>query len=417
MAWFFKVMNSDQVVPAVSCVLMAFMIPLAILISRDRLRENRRGLLLALEQWLYRTAEEPPITSFEAARIKYEMGPRDGDASNGYLQTYGHTSWRSYVLPASIYSGVLALGFVMAMFLSHDATFWAERNLILSGIGKLPEGDLLILYQRNTGAAITAGLIGAFLFTLQYLVQRVRSYELSPLSFLIAAITLLEGCFVVAIARHVLAARAPWPAYTGLAFLIGYFPTFGITWLVDHMRVRQLKQVDRAAYLARYVMPTDMIDGIDMLTKFRLMEAGVRDVQGLATANPILLYVETPYTLLSILDWMGQAQLIVALGSRPATALRAVGIRTVRNLAGMDITDTSRAAVLGMVWPSLAQGSPAEHFTGLVAMLAKELHVQRLDALIDTLGGLTSQRQGRAKGSSWSGRPCPFLRCPVQKAA
>ena len=43
------------------------------------------------------------------------------------------------------------------------------------------------------------------------------------------------------------------------------------------------------AALQRFVMPTDIIDGIDMLTKFRLMEAGIRDIQNLATANPVLL--------------------------------------------------------------------------------------------------------------------------------
>ena len=140
------------------------------------------------------------------------------------------------------------------------------------------------------------------MFSLQFLIQRVRNYELSPTSFLIASVNILEGCFVVAVARHIL----PDGDYSGatipFAFLLGYFPTFGISWILDRLRVQHLKRVDPAAFNTRYVLPTDMVDGVDVMTKFRLSEAGVYDIQNLATANPVLLYVETPYT---ITDYFG----------------------------------------------------------------------------------------------------------------
>ena len=60
-----------------STILICFLIPVAILVSRDRLRKYRRGLLLALEELIYKEEKHRPMTAFEVARIKYEMGPRD----------------------------------------------------------------------------------------------------------------------------------------------------------------------------------------------------------------------------------------------------------------------------------------------------------------------------------------------------
>jgi len=318
-----------------SALLLAAMVPLAILISRDRLRQYRRGVLISLEDWMYKNAPKKALPSFEVARIKYELAPR-GEQRAPPSNTWGTAlagqgSLTSFLLPAAIYSALSGLGFVTALFLAADVKFWQAPNFILSGmqtVGPDLTSTDLTLYQWNTGAAISAGFLGAYLFTLQYLVQRVRNYELSPTSFLIASVSLLEGCFVVAIARHLMFVEAPHAAFTALAFLLGYFPTFGIAWLVEHAKMRNLKRIEPAAYDRRFVMPTDMIDGVDMLTKFRLMEAGVYDVQNLATANPILLYVETPFGLLTILDWIAQAQLMIALGGSVASDLRGIGVRT-----------------------------------------------------------------------------------------
>ncbi len=235
----------DAAVLIASAFLLSAMVPLAILISRDRLRRYRSRVLIALEAWMMSNARTKVLPSFEVARIKYELSPRadlDGDPIERDLaQVATRGSLVSFVIPASIYSGVTGLGFVTALFLSSRRAFWSQPNFILSGMHAL-NTDLtaadLAVYQWNSGAAITAGFLGAYLFTLQYLVGRVRSYELSPTSFLVAAVSLIEGCLVVGIARHLTFSASPNSGFIPLAFLLGYFPTFGISWLTERLRVR-----------------------------------------------------------------------------------------------------------------------------------------------------------------------------------
>lgn len=380
-----------------SCFILAAMVPLAVLISRDRLRRYRRGLVIILEEWISRTAGVQAPPSFEAARIKYELSPST-DERRGRPEHHDASaeaaplgSMWSFALPAAIYSGLSALGFISACFLASDVEFWKQPNFILSGMFKMSDivkdsqgllSPELTAYQWNSGAAITAGFIGAYLFTLQYLVGRVRNYELSPTSFLVASVSILEGSFIVAVVRHLTAHSESFGEFTVLAFLLGYFPTFGITWIIERMRVQNLKQIAPAAYNRRFVLPTDMIDGVDMQTKFRLMEAGVQDVQNLATANPVLLYVETPYSLLTILDWIAQAQLIVAFGGDIAADLRQIGVRTTFDVGGMRAQHPTRVMVLRKVWPSLPESTNAQESDDLFDVLEKvmsgDIHVRRL---------------------------------------
>jgi hypothetical protein len=408
----------------VSAFLLAAMVPVAILISRDRLRRYRSWVLIALEDWMYKTARRKPLPSFEVARIKYELSPR---AASQIGQTNEHTvsktadanareaarlatrgSLTSFILPAMIYSALSGLGFITALILASDPKFWEAPNFILSGMhdvtATLSSADLTV-YQWNSGAAITAGFLGAYLFTLQYLVGRVRNYELSPTSFLVASMSLIEGCFVVSIARHFIFSATPHASFGALAFLLGYFPTFGITWLVERMRVRNLKRTAPAAYDRRFVMPTDMIDGVDMLMKFRLMEAGVHDVQNLATANPVLLYVETPFSLITILDWIAQAQLIIAFGGTIAVDLRTIGLRTIFDVAAMGKEPETRRMVMEKVWPDMVplkdKVVTPELFHVLLEVITGDIHVRRLQTFWSVMGSLV---EAEDDGSSCRGK-------------
>lgn len=179
-----------------------------------------------------------------------------------------------------------------------------------------------------------------------------------------------------------------------LAFILGYFRTFGIVLLIEKLKISQLKSVDRDAYRRRFPMPTDIIDGIDMLTKFRLMEAGIRDVQNLATANPVLVYVETPYRLPAILDWIAQVQLILAVRGEVAARPRPIGIRTIFDIPPLKVSETSRKMVLEQIQPVLAKEPTEEHFNAFYQTLTHDIHVRRLGNFWKLMESLVEESDG-----------------------
>jgi hypothetical protein len=76
----------------------------------------------------------------------------------------------------------------------------------------------------------------------------------------------------------------------------------------------------------------DVIDGIDYPTRFRLEECGIYDIQNLATYNPIMLHIESPFGIYQTIDWVGQAQLCSILGLDKFLLLRQMNVRTVFDL-------------------------------------------------------------------------------------
>jgi hypothetical protein len=120
----------------VSAFILAGMVPLAVLISRDKLRTYRRGVLIALEDWMYKNAAKKPLPSFDVARIKYELAPRKEDENDDSAQEYSHGlsrgSLMSFFLPAMIYSF-----FVRTWFCERNVP--CSRSSILGCAELLPE--------------------------------------------------------------------------------------------------------------------------------------------------------------------------------------------------------------------------------------------------------------------------------------
>lgn len=307
-------------------------------------------------------------------------------------------------MPLLIYVLLTTLGFYTILVLAKVSDPWTYRSFVLLGLEPWSKGAAE--YQLGTATLICTAFIGAYIWSVIYLVRRIANYDLSPISFLRVSVQILLACFTVAALRHVVHALEPvggivagtlpfdlpegidqqriGAVWIGVAFLMGFVPTLGVEYLADYFPKLKLKRTDPDAVALSRSLPLDMIDGVDAFIKFRLAEMEIVDCQNLATANPVLLFVESSYGLFEIVDWAAQAQLIVAVGPAKARRLRALAIRTVFDLETA-VSDPAWHPRLAAILGEDADGLGPVPVVSQVAAIGANLHVQRLRQVWNTI--------------------------------
>lgn len=116
-----------------------------------------------------------------------------------------------------------------------------------------------------------------------------------------------------------------------LAFAVGFLPDAGFAWAAGKAR---LILGSRSASFGRGEgqTPLTVIDGIDFMTAYGLNERNIFNVQNLAAADPIMLQIEMPAGIYTIMDWVAQAQLCAAVGPQRFLLLRRLNLRTIFDL-------------------------------------------------------------------------------------
>ena len=406
-----------------SVILLSFLFPIAVLIGRHNVKKYRQRLLENLEHTYERAIKAKAgapenkapasdaslrvISSFEMARYKYDLATPKDDSRPPW-----HYDIAIYLMPCLIYVLLCSLGFIQALFLTEQSA-WAMRSFLLLGLRDWHDGaDAAKEYQLQTATVTVIAFLGAYLWSIIYLMRRIANYDLSPLSFLRISGQILMACLTVAIVRHVLfangsaagvTANAFGTAFVGVAFLMGFYPMLGLNYLVDRFPALQLKRSDPAASELSRSLPLDMIDGMDSFTKFRLSEMEIEDIQNLATANPILLFVESPYGLLQVADWVAQAQLIAAIGPAKARKLRDIGVRTIFDLE-QAVQQSTLCGLVGAILfdPNSAAATDHDAVKTSVNSMTRSLHVQRLRQVWNAvLVVVTPMHEGRPPRTSW----------------
>ncbi|TPP11361.1 hypothetical protein [Rhizobium glycinendophyticum] len=266
---------------------------------------------------------------------------------------------------------------------------WADMRLLVSSIGMmivtyygtaaLIEGIGLITAVQCTNKApactvdttaqlhLVGGLAfaGAYLAAIRGFTRGLAVFDLSAFTFIRYTVeSIVSVVFILALYRAfpdptfglsfappadaTAAAQATAPAedlataplpgvskiWLILAPVLGYLPDSATKFALLRLQslIAWVKMDDDRFNKITRITPLDSLDGIDYATRFRLQECGIYDVQGLATYNPIMLHIESPYGIYQAVDWIAQAQLCHLVGLEKFLVLREMQIRTIFDL-------------------------------------------------------------------------------------
>lgn len=391
-------------------------LPFAILSLRRTVRMRRQEVILDLQQMFElgggKAGEEQIVPSFEF--VKYKYFPRrktDVEAAGDHHAIASGTTAGGPDAPTFAFVlcslplvllvfafSVLAISVVLAQLLMPDpAARWLPpfRHVLDAA---MPEAERAGLW------VFVVAFLGGYLFAVRGLLRAVNNFDLTPGSFISAALQLLLGVVsaVVIIVGGIgslihggAMATVALPSSIVAAFLIGFIPEFGLRALYRSSKLWLFKREDATLYKSFQATPVEVIDGIDTEIRSRLAELNIVAVQNLATANPIMLFVETPYGIYQSIDWVAQAQLCAAVGPHAVLRLWKLGIRTIfdlekavlapgyttpqlRQAVGLALLADADAETLGRLRAQAGEAIDDDTIIALVDNKLDDLHVHRL---------------------------------------
>lgn len=335
--------DAGTLLTLLSILLLALALPLGILVSRNNVKSRRQEIIADLESFMKPAPTDTTergwqvLPSFEFVKMKYFMGSKGSEREREF-------SIRLFSVPVLVFVLLSGLGFTGAFLVTTDCFKPGADGCILGSRGALHTiflvgggaGDANAQLESAITIAVFA-FMGGYAYSMRVLLRAVANFDLSPLTFFRLSVYIFVAIFIAVTAwrtmpTEILGGGTAFPAWYAGAFLLGFVPGLAERHLLSLWRRGMMKEVDRRALEATKTIPLEVIDGIDADTRARLEDFNLYDAQHLATANPIMLFVETPFGIYQSIDWVSQAQLVVAVGVTRYLALRALGIRTICDL-------------------------------------------------------------------------------------
>ena len=437
-------------IPFSIALLLAVMTPVLVIAVRHSIRLTRIRAIDAFN----RVFENDDVDekgkhgpSFEFVRAKYSSDLdecpegvsrhklRDLDLSDDKVDAYlsGLKWWqlrsnRALLWVSMPYMLLCFYGFLVAFYPYVAAPGYVRLDELIAPVPYMAARDAAGPLDHTIAIAAFC-FVGAYLFSVRLFLRAVNVFDFSAITILRAmlhiAMSVLGGVALfralpdlaqpVAFAVQKLESLAgvapsagPQPLAGGwyiAAFVFGFVPDSLIQFIfgkLEWLRLNIKTTDDRFSSHTRSI-PLDVIDGIDFFTRFRLEEANVSEVQNLACANPIMLFVETPYPFYQTVDWVAQAQLCAIAGPERFVLFRQHNIRTIfdleRAVLSKHSTPQVRRIVAGILLMStqtaravaLSGGAEdAKYFASVAADGAEMLSLAEYQKLASRLAGTPS---------------------------
>ncbi len=345
------------------------------------LAELLAGLLL-VARWFQRLTSNSDIEELRKLAFSYRLGGtlalRPFLTLEGERLTEDSTlaDYRKGIEEPNFYRTATTPPFCLALLLVVSLglfAFFAPRLSIL-GLPIIPFiGPKLGGWDWEPGAAPTKELMaygsqalvclafafaGSLVWAVIYLTRRMSLRDVTAYTYQEVSMRLIVSAIAALVAYHVfgpfrVSDGVPWGELLMLVgFGAGVMPETVLRWLLNKASrmfgaAEQNDQVD-----------LEHIQGINAFTRARLAEVGIYDAQGLVATNPLRLAFHTPYSLPQVMDWYGQAFLLLYFRPEGMNQLRATGIRTVWEFLAAASPKRSGGAELPPQVP-LAEATPA----------------------------------------------------------
>lgn len=312
--------------------------PIIFIIIRNTVKIHRQGIVKDLSAVFQvssqegSSAREDVIPSFEFVKYKYFLG-RSGHRRDSNQTDFAWWAWAA---------GVTALLLVFVLF-----GYVISRHVDTGLLGFLRLGTSATPGQTTVDPAfrawicgLLAALAGGYVFLIRGFFRAIGNFDFGPGSFVSAANNLIAGAILVTIFVFGLDLLTDVSKGGGLlagaviviGYAVGQFPESAGQMVMERSRLAYFKRNNPEIYKNITATPIDIIDGIDSEIRDRLADHHIRSTQNLATANPLMLFVETPYGVYQIMDWVAQAQLCCAVGPDKLIRFWQLGIRTLFDL-------------------------------------------------------------------------------------
>jgi hypothetical protein len=189
---------------AVLMVLLSILLPLSIFVSRRNVRIRRLEMLDNLTDVLGGMPANSGCCNPALAlvRARYLDGTAQANTGRRVLAWLKETG--IYALPTAIFVLLSACGF--ALVVGFGGEWLAATKILLSGLQVEGAGEPD--FATATALVVGAGFVGAYIWSIHYLILRIVNFDLSPLSFLRTSEHVFMTVFAAWVLRQVVAAPA-----------------------------------------------------------------------------------------------------------------------------------------------------------------------------------------------------------------